>query len=259
MKKILLLCALGIFIAGIAVAEEWQEYKQEHFIIYYQEAPIDFVKEVEKAAETYYNEITRNLGFTRYKGWTWDERAKIYIFNDADHYVHAGRQVGWSHGSASVEEKEIRTFPSASGFFDSTLPHEIGHIVFREFIGFKANVPPWFEEGVAMYQEKAKRWGSDKIVKEAIKDKKFVPLDELSLVRLNGNSDPEFVNLFYAESASAVYFMINEYGLNRFVQLCRKLQEGGTFELGLTSVYARFSNVQELNKAWFDHLTMAKK
>jgi len=70
----------------------------------------------------------------------------LNIYDNADDYVQAGKMASWSHGVASPKNKVIRTFPAAHGFFDSTLPHELGHIIFREFVGFKAQVPIWFEE-----------------------------------------------------------------------------------------------------------------
>jgi len=252
-----------IFVIFVAVAfmnttvhaAEWKEYKRQHFIIYYKKAPFDFVETVARAAEQYYVEITRNLGFTRYKGWSWDDRAKIYIHNDADDYVQAGRQAGWSQGTASPREKIIRTFPSAHGFFDSTLPHELGHIIFREFVGFKAQVPVWFEEGVAMYQEKAKRWGAHDKVRKAIEEGTFKPLKELSITRLRHGTNMDLITLFYAESASVVNFMINEMGDQRFVHLCRKLKDGKPFSWAIDEVYSRLENVDDLNDAWVKYLT----
>jgi len=253
--KVLKLIFFILFISGTSVyAQEWKEYKCLHFIIYYKEAPEDFVKSVEQMSEDYYDEITRNLGFTRYKGWTWDERAKIYIYDDADDYVQSAKQASWSHGAASPRNKVIRTFPSAHGFFDSTLPHELGHIIFREFVGFKAQIPTWFNEGVAMYQEKAKRWGANRAVQKALEAGSFIPLQEMEHMRLNSKTDPAFVKLFYAESASVVYYMINELGEQRFVRLCRKLQDGGPFEWALESVYVRFKNTEDLNNAWVKYL-----
>ena len=237
-----------------ANAREWKEYKRHHFIIYYKKAPFDFVKTVEETAEDYYVEITDNLGFTRYKGWSWDDRAIIYIYDNMNDYVESGKQAGWSHGTASPRNKTIRTFPSAHGFFDSTLPHELGHIIFREFIGFKARIPAWFEEGVAMYQEKAKRWGSHEKVRKAMEQGTFKPLSELSTIRLRNSTNRDTVNLFYAESASVVNFMINELGEQRFVRLCRKLKEGNPFDWTIDSIYSRFKGVDDLNKAWVKYL-----
>jgi hypothetical protein len=165
-----------------------------------------------------------------------------------------GKQAGWSHGAASPRDRIIRTFPSAHGFFDSTLPHELGHIIFREFLGFKAQIPAWFEEGVAMYQEKAKRWGSHAAVRGAIKDGTFKSLGELSITQLRYNTSKDLVNLFYAESASAVNFLITEYGQRRFVLFCRKLKEGGPFDWALDSVYVRFKTTDDFNDAWVKYL-----
>jgi len=231
LKILLIIMLFLVSVNGSVYAKKkgkvWKEYKKSHFIVYYKKAPFDFVETVERAAEEYYVKISRNLGFTRYKGWSWDERAKIYIYDDADDYVESGKRAKWSHGVASPKDKIIRTFPSAHGFFDSTLPHELGHIIFREFIGFKARIPVWFEEGVAMRQEKAKRWGAERTVKKSLKNGTFIPLDELTQLRLYRDSDTALVSLFYAESASIVNFIINEYGKHRFVRLCRKLQGGG--------------------------------
>ena len=242
------------FTGSSACAKEWKEYTRQHFIIYYKKAPFDFVQSVDRAAEQYYVEITRNLGFTRYKGWNWDERAKIYIYDDMEDYVELSKQAGWSSGAALPKLKTIRTFPSAHGFFDSTLPHELGHIIFREFVGFKAEVPVWFEEGVAMYQEKARRWGAHDFVRKAMEDGTFKPLNELSIMRVRARTDRALVELFYAESASVVNFMINELGDQRFLHLCRKLKDGKPFSWTIDSVYSRFKNVDDLNDAWVKYL-----
>lgn len=116
-------CALFItglvffFSAGLLSAEEgWRELKSSHFIIYYDEAPRGFVDNVQEAAERYYTEILEDLGFQRYKVWSFDDRAKIYIYNDKNDYVEKGQMSGWSHGSAQSRTKEIRTFPSSHGF-----------------------------------------------------------------------------------------------------------------------------------------------
>jgi len=238
-----------------ASGAEWKEFKRTHFIIYYKEAPLEYVETVFESAEQYYKDIAEDLGFMRYKGWSWDDRASIYIFDDQEDYIKTGRNAGWSHGMTSPRDKVIRTFPTAHGFFDSTLPHELTHIIFREFIGFKAQVPAWFEEGVAMNQEKAKRWGAHDAVRKAIAEGTFKNLDELTITHLRYNASRDLVDLFYAESASAVNFLISEYGDQRFVRFCRKLKDGDPFAWALESVYVRFKNVDDLNEAWVKFLT----
>ena len=238
--------------------EEWKERKDNHFIIYYKNAPPDFIKSVEEMAEYYYEEITRNMGFTRYKGWTWDERAKIYIYDNAEDFQQIGEYATWAEGVASSRQRVIRSFPAAHGFFDSTLPHEMGHIIFREFVGFKARIPVWFEEGVAMYQEKARRWGADEVVRRAVMDGKFMSLKDMTALELSGKMSTEQIQLFYAESASIVNYIIDELGQQRFINLCRKLQAGDPFEWVFTSVSVRFKDLDALNKAWVEYLRTAE-
>ena len=251
-----LLVILMLCLTAPATADEkWKEHKGQHFIIYYKDAPESFINSVESMGEHYYQEITENLGFTRYKNWSWEDRAKIYIYQDDEDYINHSRQARWSHGAALARAKTIRTFPTAAGFFDSTLPHELGHIIFREFVGYKSfDVPNWIEEGVAMNQEKAKRFGADKKVRQALDKGTFIPLSQLSKTALYSNSDKELVELFYAESASIVNFMINELGEYKFVNLCREFQDGHRFNDALHNAYFRFRNTDDLNKTWVDYL-----
>mgnify|MGYP001612186819 CR=1 FL=1 len=255
-KYISILCLIGLVAMSPAASakSEWREERSEHFVIYYKKAPLDFVKNVEKMAEQYYSEITEGLGFTRYQNWSYDDRAKIYIYDDQDDYVDSAKQARWSHGVASARMKEIRTFPSAHGFFDSVLPHEMGHIIFREFVGHDINLPLWLDEGVAMFQEKAKRWGANNRVRDAVNTKKFIPLEELAYMELSSSTSQETVELFYAEAASIVYYMISELGEQSFSNFCRKLKQGSTFDNALSMTYLRIHNINDLNKFWVKYL-----
>ena len=118
----------------------------------------------------------------------------------------------------------------------------------------QVRIPAWFEEGVAMYQEKAKRWGAHDTVRDALEKNKFIPLNELSKVVLRKQTEKEKINLFYAEAASVVNYLISEMGENRFVRFCRKLESGTTFENALSSIYVRYRNIDQLNRAWVNFL-----
>ncbi|MDP8264936.1 MAG: peptidase MA family metallohydrolase [Candidatus Aceula lacicola] len=254
MKRITYLLLIILFFGVMPISSasnEWNDLKSRHFIIYYKNAPREFIKTVEQSAEDYYFDIVDELGFTRDQIWTWDERVKIYIYDNQQDYLTLARQASWSAGSTMLGSKVIRTFPSAHGFFDSLLPHELGHIIFRDYVGFESNIPLWFDEGVAMYQEKAKRWGANQEVKSAIQDKSFCSLSDLRLTRKSSQSD---VNLFYAESASVVYYLISEFGSFKFLNFCRNLKKGLSFNRALKKSYYRFENVNDLNKTWVGYL-----
>jgi hypothetical protein len=252
-----LLMVIGICLIPARISAEegkWHEFKSAHVLVYYKEIPLDFVKTVADSAEDAYRDITTRLGFYREHDWMTENRAKIYIYQDDQDYVHNAQQYQWSHGAASIRERTIRTFPSAHGFFDSTLPHELGHIIFHDYIGFDVEIPLWFEEGVAMNQEKAKRFGVNHEVLQALKNDQFISLTDLTNMRLYSESPADRVQLFYAESASIVNFMISELGENRFAKLCRELKDGRSFLDAIQASYVRFSNLNELNRAWVGYL-----
>lgn len=230
--------------------DQWRIEESRHFNIYYRNAPKAFVKTVEESAEEYYSEVTQNLGFHRAQNWVFDRRATIYIFDDRDDYVNRSGQYAWSAGSASTRMKTIRTYPASHGFFDSVLPHELGHIIFREYIGYRSRIPLWFEEGVAMYQEKARRYGATAEVKKAIKQGTFMTVEELTSIHLTNESPQETIELFYAEAASLFNFIMKNIGNLRFARLCRDFQDGGDFEQALERVYPRFRSLEQLNDLW---------
>ncbi len=245
----------AVFIPSAASAkDDWIEHRGRHTLVYYINAPKDFVESVEESAEDYYSRITRTFGFPRRSVWSYDDRVKIYIYDDEDSYVTAGKQARWSHGSASPRSKIIRTYPAASGFFDTTLPHELAHIIFREYVGYRTRIPLWFEEGVAMYAERAKRFGAHDAVRMARLQGNFMSLDQLTMAGYGGIQGNESVGLFYAHSASILKFMIDEHGKSKFVRFCRKLREGKPFDWALDEVYPRFKNTERLNKAWVSFL-----
>jgi hypothetical protein len=231
----------------------WREEKSEHFIIVYQNVPKSFVKDVVDSAEEQYQKTITTLGFTRYQGWTWDKRVRIVIYDSQAAYAKSSHN-SWSAGEVNVAAKFIVTFPSESGFFDSLLPHELGHIVFREGVGAYNNIPLWMEEGVAMYQERSRRLGADEDVRALIEEGSFIPLEVLDQMALRSSTDRATVHAFYAEAASLVGFLINKYEVYRFARLCRALREGQGFELALKKSYMEIPDLAALERAWRKYL-----
>lgn len=253
LKLILLFifAAYSLFLRAYA-EEKWKEKRSEHFIVYYKEVPEDFIADIIDEAEDYYKDITRRMGFVRYDFWTWNNRAKFYIYNDSEDYLKNTNQPSWSAGAVDYRGKIVKTYPQMSGFFDSLMPHEMGHIIFREFIGNKTAVPLWLEEGVASFQEKSKRLVADKVVRQAISNKKFIPLEELSKIDIRNTTDREQVELFYAEAVSVVNYLISEFGDERFAWFCRDLRDGEKVDEALWRFSMR--GVSSLNKKWKDYL-----
>ena len=233
-----------------AQTPEWHVFKSTHFLVYYNNAPDDALNRLTQRAEEYYNEITDELGFTRFNFWTWDDRAKLYLFDTREEYKSATGNPDWSGGQAVAYSKVIRTFITAPNFLDNILPHEMGHIIFREMVGFNnPAVPLWLEEGVATYQEKQKVPGVKKYLAGRIQNGSFLGLNDMERFDLANSKDKEKVELFYLESYSLLDYLISEFGKDRFVLFCQELRDYGDLRRALALAYS-FTGLEELEGSW---------
>jgi hypothetical protein len=226
----------------------WQVAKSTHFNIFYKNAPEYAISELTQKAEECYDSIANELGFNRFNFWTWDNRAKIYLFDNQDEYLRAAQSYNWAGGQVNVSAKLIQSYVGAPGFLYDVLPHELGHIVFMEMVGFNnPAVPLWLQEGVASYQEKdidSARGGlADKINQGSSLD-----FNALNNFKIRSSSD-EAIKLFYAESSSLVKYLISEFGKDAFVDFCRNLRDSRNLIMALTKTYS-FKDVNDFEESW---------
>ena len=121
---------------------QWNEYKSEHFIISYRPSISDeHVREFTRNCERYYHLITERLGFARFDFWLWEDRARVFIYKNRQDYLEHTNHPEWSQASVHSLKKSIDTYSFKEDFFDSVLPHELTHIILREFIGAGSRVP----------------------------------------------------------------------------------------------------------------------
>ncbi|MFH1458315.1 MAG: peptidase MA family metallohydrolase [Candidatus Omnitrophota bacterium] len=261
MRIILFSLIIFVFLPfAFADTQGWNVVKSTHFVVYYQNAPEDFINRVTQEAEDYYNRIAEALGFIRFNFWLWDNRANITIYDNKSEYQKATQQPAWSYGSALIgrKEKTILGFVFEEGFFESVLPHEMGHIIFKEFVGFvNPAVPHWLHEGVASYQERSRVASASRVLRGAINENKFMNLEKLFDFDPFAEVDAQTVGIFYAEAVSLVDFLIKEFGRDRFVLFCQYLRDRKDFRRALASAYS-FSNIQELDGAWQKYLSGIK-
>ncbi|MBP7215709.1 MAG: hypothetical protein KBA46_00320 [Candidatus Omnitrophica bacterium] len=238
-----------------AADDQWRQLRSTHVIVYYKNAPEQFIERVKERAEDYYDKIADDLGFTRYKFWLWDNRASIYIFDNMQDFQAQTNQPSWSAGAVKIREKIIYTYPDERGFFETILPHEMGHIIFREFVGPHNNaIPVWLDEGVASYQEAAKRAMTDSIIRDALKKGTLVSVERLMSVNPQFLQDTQQVNLFYAQALGLISFLIREFGKDNFVFFCQELRDKKDFSRALSYAFG-FKNIQEFDRAWQRYLS----
>jgi hypothetical protein len=240
-------CALfySLFNSSVYAQEFDNVKKSTHFIIYYQEAPANYVGKLISRLEYYYKSITHYLGFKRFDFWTWDNRCKIYLYPDQDEYLKNTGTFAWSRAHVNVMTREISTYIGQDHFFDVILPHEMGHIVFREMVGFDKALPLWLDEGVACMQE-AQSYERMAIARNLVKLGLHLPFIDLMAI---GNYNVAIPLIFYNQSASVIDFLLTNYGRSNFVNFCRKLRDGNNWEASLLRTY-KLKDLHEFEKQW---------
>ena len=133
-------------------------------------------------------------------------------------------------------------------------PHELAHLVFRDFIGFKAEAPLWLDEGVSQWEEASKRNGAGIFVRELIRKRDYIPLSELTRLRGESENNAALSAKLYAEAVTLVGYLIDNYGGARFTLFCRQLRDGKSMDESLSSVYAdSIPDTGALEKKWLNY------
>ncbi len=232
------------------------ELKGTHFVVYFT-SDKNFAKEVLSRAEKYYNTVADNLGYARYSQfWQWDNRVKIYIYPDRTSYLGSGSYPKWSEGMALYAEKTVLTFAGSRDFVNAILPHEITHLIFRDFVGTgQENIPLWLDEGVAQWEEPEKR----AIIKPAIKyiyeHSQLIPLETFMHMNVKEQKDEGYVRNYYIQAMSLVDFLINKHGTDDFIHFCRNLRDGKDIEAALQFAYpTSIRSVKDLEIEWIKYI-----
>jgi hypothetical protein len=136
--------------------------------------------------------------------------------------------------------------PTDLAYGSTVVPHELTHIVFNDITDNAYHSPPrWLNEGLAVYLSEG--YGSDnrRLVSQAVRSGTLVPLAALAgFFAL----DATRVYLSYAESVSAVDFMVRKYGQSSIRKLVNTYSTGATDDEAFTAAFG--IDTAAFDKAW---------
>ena len=236
-------------------AQTWQEKTSTHFRVFYQQNPA-FAAAVLEYAEAYHSQIRLDLGLTHVVQrdqvpWLWDRRCQIYLYPNRQAYRQATGAPAWSSGFVNYPRRMVYSHLEVSSFLEQTLPHELAHIMFREFVGFDNNrIPRWLDEGVAQYAElnrRAEAWG---VMQQGLAQGIYIPLGQLNALHV-GHASGGTAHVFYTQAVTLVHFFLAAYGPRRFIDFCSNLRDGYNVERALSfATGGSIASLSALEDAW---------
>ncbi len=248
----------GIFVilCGVAMpafAEAgWVATEGEHFILEQERPDADFARSIFLKAENDLDRIVKYLNDPGLKKqWTRDRRVRIRMYETKESFLTETKAPEWSGGFANYESRAIVSFKNSNQFWNSTLPHEIGHLVLDDLTGKHQNVPKWLQEGFALTCEDRVRPELQWAVRDAASKGYLLPLKMLTIVA-PGEQDTGGANTYYAQAQAFVRFLIDGHGGERFRNFILELAKGKSFEESIRIAYrGAYRSVDELEAAFF--------
>lgn len=127
-----------------------------------------------------------------------------------------------------------------------SIPHELSHLMlYRATEANYENVPRWFDEGLATIVEDSPDGGQDALLQQAIATQSTLPMIELC--RTFPASEGE-ARLAYAQSASLVRYIQQEYGNRALRELVKAFADGAECDSGVRRVLDL--SLEELERTW---------
>lgn len=141
---------------------------------------------------------------------------------------------------------EITPSEADSSWAQEVIAHEVVHHVFDQATGNPYHEPPtWLNEGIAVYVAEGGPEDRAPELRAAVRDGTVLPLDALTeaFPRVSGP-----FSLAYAESASAVDFLIERYGRKAVAELAGLYRGGASDDEAFRAVTG--GTLAEFDAAW---------
>jgi hypothetical protein len=233
-----------------AAREKWIDLETANFVVYYRNT--EYAKLVAKRVEETFKRVTEQLQCT---GLDWHtQKCKVFVFDDAQAWAEFAKESGlnleWAAGFSYGTLREVYMYAGdPDSMLNRVLPHELTHVIHREYAREDTVLPLWLLEGLACYNEftgKEYRYG---VVKSALAQNALIPLKQLTALRYYPGAS---TSLFYAESLMLVEFIMDRFGHDGLVTLHKKLRNEEEFDKLVKRAFKM--DFEEFERQWLDYL-----
>lgn len=213
----------------LSFAASWETLQLLHFYVHYQSVDNRVAQALAEQADTIYQTITKDVGFT--------PQRKIAVYLCPTPECFSQKQATsvnlpkWAVGVAypalnRIVIRSTLTVQERGGVQPIEIfKHEFAHIVLEQALEKRGGAPRWLSEGFSMYH--ARQWtiSGQRTLEEVTLRDSFIPLTMLTTVF---PSDENTARIAYIQSFSLVNFLLNDekYGRRIFHKFIENLKEG---------------------------------
>jgi hypothetical protein len=232
---------------------DWRTLADDLVSIHWYEGSDVFGRRALRIAETAVEEAAAFMGVTE------TEPIDFFVYADRDAFYDAlgpgTRENVGGQANSSIRTMFALIAPGdvADPLAAIYIPHELTHLVFDTAVSNPYHFPPrWLNEGVATYLSEGYTTSDRSAVQSAAADGSLMPLEALE-----GNF-PTTVDRFflaYAESVSAVEFLVREEGTDALAELIGSYADGVTDDEAFLAAVGR--DVAAFEASWLADLGAA--
>ncbi len=226
----------------------WNSLHEDELTIWWHDHPSEFTEQILTTAATALQKQEEFYGVKL------ENPIQIVILNSEDELYEWRERATQSIGgeafpnfgtTVQIFEEDMQESILES-WINEVIPHEISHLYFAQAIGKKQpDIPRWLNEGLAGYNEFNDHSGDWGYVRQAIQRDTLIPLNEL---RDDFPEGDENVSLSYAESTTAVIYIVETYGQEGLDKLFSAYQAGENSDTAFMQAFGR--NLYNFEKDW---------
>lgn len=220
----------------------------DYFIFHYDPSDPYLARRIETIAHDEMFRVAKKLDYKPSKS----DPFIVYIYAVHYDFIKAGGLLSQEYTVGTTGGKNEEISVDASGSFDqpqTILAHEITHAIIFRLLGPNITaLPLWFNEGMAKYES----GGSDStdriLLADAASEGTLLHLSEL-----RESFPKQNTGLSYAQSASAIEFMVKKYGKSAPRRVLEKLASSSSFDIAMRSVTG--NSADEFDDEWFGKIS----
>lgn len=219
-----------------------------YFTVHYDSSDPILAEVMESTARENLLRISKELGYELQQ----DRPFPLYVYSTHIDFIKAGGLEGSLFTVGTTYSANERISVDASGVFalpEEVLAHEITHaIIFRILGSSISELPLWANEGIAKFESDDFADSDNQAITDAASEGTLMLLGELTL-----KFPKDRTSLAYAESASAITYMVKKNGRSSIRTMLDDLARTGSFDKAMLRVSTRTAD--QFASDWYAYTT----